>query len=46
MPSRATFYRLVDSLSAGRYTFGSAVTRSQTANRPAGVFTVTVAEAG
>ncbi|MET9080555.1 Mu transposase C-terminal domain-containing protein [Streptomyces sp. NPDC004237] len=43
MPSRATFYRLVDALSAGRHTFGSAVTRRQTANRPSGVFTATVA---
>ncbi|MFJ8391866.1 Mu transposase C-terminal domain-containing protein [Streptomyces sp. NPDC094144] len=43
MPSRATFYRLVDALSAGRHTFGSAVTRRQTANRPAGVFSATVA---
>ncbi|MFF3735392.1 hypothetical protein ACFYXM_35290 [Streptomyces sp. NPDC002476] len=43
MPSRATFYRLVDALSAGRHTFGSAVTRRQTANRPAGVFSTTVA---
>ncbi|MGW5848529.1 hypothetical protein ACWFQ8_11355 [Streptomyces sp. NPDC055254] len=43
MPCRATFYRLVDALSAGRHTFGSAVTRRQTANRPAGVFSATVA---
>ncbi|MFJ8307703.1 MULTISPECIES: Mu transposase C-terminal domain-containing protein [unclassified Streptomyces] len=43
MPSRATFYRLVVALSAGRHTFGSAVTRRQIANRPTGVFTATVA---
>ncbi|MFJ9049725.1 Mu transposase C-terminal domain-containing protein [Streptomyces bacillaris] len=43
MPSRATFYRMVDALSAGRHTFGSAVTRRQTANRPTGVFSATVA---
>jgi len=39
LPSRATFYRLIDTLAAGRHTFGSAVTRRQTANRPQGVFT-------
>jgi hypothetical protein len=43
MPSSATFYRLLDVLSAGRHTFGSAVTRRQTANRPDGVFTATIA---
>ena len=43
MPSDATFYRLLDVLSAGRHTFGSAVTRRQTANRPAGAFTATIA---
>ena len=39
LPGKTTFYRLIDTLSAGRHTFGSAVTRRQTANRPAGVFT-------
>jgi len=43
VPSRATFYRLLAVLSAGRHTFGSAVTRRQTAGRPGGVFTVTIA---
>jgi transposase InsO family protein len=39
VPSRSTFYRLIDALATGRHTFGSAVTRRQTANRPEGVFT-------
>ncbi|KLO27164.1 Mu transposase C-terminal domain-containing protein [Mycobacterium haemophilum] len=39
LPSRTAFYRLVDSLAKGRHTFGSAVTRRQTANRPQGMFT-------
>ena len=39
LPGRSTFYKLIDTLSAGRHTFGSAVTRRQTANRPAGMFT-------
>ncbi|BCI90631.1 transposase [Mycobacterium kansasii] len=39
LPSRTTFYRLVDTLDTGRHTFGSAVTRRQTANRPPGMFT-------
>jgi hypothetical protein len=43
VPSRATFYRLLEVLSAGRHTFGSAVTRRQTAGRPGGVFTATIA---
>ncbi|MFD9725541.1 Mu transposase C-terminal domain-containing protein [Streptomyces sp. NPDC059072] len=43
LPSKNTFYRLVDSLSNGRHTFGSAVTRRQTANRPQGPFTPTFA---
>ncbi len=43
MPSNATFYRLLDVLSAGRHTFGSAVTRRQTANRPDGAFTPAIA---
>jgi transposase InsO family protein len=36
MPSRATFYRLVASLEAGRATFGSARTRRSLAGRPDG----------
>ncbi|WP_449061539.1 Mu transposase C-terminal domain-containing protein [Planomonospora algeriensis] len=43
MPSRATFDRLAGALTAGRHTFGSAVTRRQAANRPAGAFTLTAA---
>jgi len=43
MPSDATLYRLLDVLSAGRHTFGSAVTRRQTVNRPDGAFTATIA---
>jgi hypothetical protein len=39
VPSDATLYRLLDALSAGRHTFGSAVTRRQAANRPDGAFT-------
>jgi putative transposase len=38
MPSRATFYRLVDRLSCGRHTLGSARTRRSLAKRPAGPF--------
>ncbi|MGI8614170.1 MAG: transposase [Nocardioidaceae bacterium] len=41
LPARTTFYRLIDVLATGRHTFGSAVTRRQTANRPAGMFTPT-----
>ncbi|MFF3642050.1 Mu transposase C-terminal domain-containing protein [Streptomyces sp. NPDC002564] len=44
LPSRSTFYRLVDVLSIGRHTFGSAVTRRQMANRPEGPFTPTFAD--
>ncbi|MEV7193348.1 Mu transposase C-terminal domain-containing protein [Streptomyces sp. NPDC093510] len=44
LPSKNTFYKLVDALSTGRHTFGSAVTRRQTANRPRGVFTPTFAD--
>jgi putative transposase len=43
VPGRTVFYELVDALSAGRHTFGSAVTRRQLANRPAGPFTPTLA---
>lgn len=39
IPSRSTFYRLIDTLATGRHSFGSAVTRRQTANRPPGMFT-------
>jgi hypothetical protein len=43
LPSRNTFYKLIEALSVGRHTFTSAVTRRQTANRPAGPFTPTFA---
>jgi transposase InsO family protein len=39
LPGKTTFYKLIDAVAAGRHTFGSAVTRRQTANRPQGVFT-------
>ena len=41
LPGRSTLYKLVDVLAAGRHTFGSAVTRRQTANRPQGMFSPT-----
>ncbi|MFF5485731.1 Mu transposase C-terminal domain-containing protein [Streptomyces virginiae] len=44
LPSKNTFYKLVDALSTGRHSFGSAVTRRQTANRPQGPFTPTFAD--
>jgi len=43
MPSRATFYRLVAAMDAGRHTFGEATTRRTQANRPARPFTRTQA---
>jgi hypothetical protein len=43
MPPKTTAYRLLDALSAGRYTFGSAVTRRQTANKPQTTYTPTFA---
>jgi len=43
MPSRATCYRLLEALSAGKYTFASAVTRRQTANKPLHPYTATAA---
>jgi hypothetical protein len=47
MPSDATFYRLLDVLSAGKHTFGPATTRRQAANRPDGAFTpITAARPG
>jgi transposase InsO family protein len=41
LPGRSTFYKVIDAVSSGRHTFGSAVTRRQTANRPQGLFTPT-----
>jgi putative transposase len=43
LPGRSAFYALIDRLSVGRHTFGSAVTRRQLANRPDGMFTPTFA---
>ncbi|MFD3659292.1 hypothetical protein ACFWVF_01610 [Streptomyces sp. NPDC058659] len=43
IPGRSTPYKLADRLSTGRHTFGSAVTRRQTANRPQKPFTPTFA---
>ncbi|WP_063047729.1 Mu transposase C-terminal domain-containing protein [Nocardia pseudovaccinii] len=43
LPGRSAFYVLIDRLSVGRHTFGSAVTRRQLANRPDGMFTPTFA---
>lgn len=43
LPGRTTFYKLIDILSTGRHTFGSAVTRRQLANRPERPFTPTFA---
>lgn len=38
IPSRATIYRLLDRLEAGRHTFGTARTRRTTANQPTHMF--------
>lgn len=47
MPARATFYRLVQRISAGKHTFGSARTRQSLAQRPDGPFgTVTALRPG
>jgi putative transposase len=47
MPSRATFYRLVNRLAQGRHTFGSAWTRRSLAKQPDGPFgALTVARPG
>ncbi|MEV0898293.1 Mu transposase C-terminal domain-containing protein [Actinoplanes sp. NPDC049802] len=43
LPSQTTCYRLLDALSVGRYSFGSAVTRRQTANKPGRAYTATIA---
>jgi putative transposase len=39
LPGKTTFYKLIDAVATGRHTFGSAVTRRQTANRPQTMFT-------
>ena len=36
---KTTLYKVIDAVASGRHTFGSAVTRRQTANRPQGMFT-------
>ena len=41
LPGRSTLYKVIDAVATGRHTFGSAVTRRQTANRPHGMFTPT-----
>jgi putative transposase len=41
LPGRSTFYKVIDAVATGRHTFGSAVTRRRTANRPQGMFTPT-----
>ncbi|GIF75672.1 helix-turn-helix domain-containing protein [Asanoa siamensis] len=43
LPSPATCYRLLEALAAGKHSFGSAVTRRQTANKPAGAYAATTA---
>jgi putative transposase len=43
MPSRATFYRLVEAIEAGRGTFGSGKTRTSLAQRPDGAHTLVTA---
>lgn len=47
MPSRATFYRLVERAAKGKHTFGSAPTRRSIAKRPDGPFgSVTAVQPG
>jgi len=43
LPSRTTLYRLVETLSKGKHTFGSATTRRTTALKPDRVYTATTA---
>jgi hypothetical protein len=43
VPGKTAFYALIDRLAVGKHTFGSAATRRQLANRPAGAFTATAA---
>lgn len=43
LPRKTSFYKVIDAVATGRHTFGSAVTRRQTANRPEGMFTPTFA---
>jgi len=39
LPVKTTFYKVIEAVATGRHTFGSAVTRRQTANRPQAMFT-------
>ncbi|MEW1660130.1 Mu transposase C-terminal domain-containing protein [Streptomyces sp. NPDC093707] len=43
LPSRATYFRLIKSLSEGRHSFGAATTRRSLAGRPEAPFTPTLA---
>ncbi|MEU3225434.1 Mu transposase C-terminal domain-containing protein [Streptomyces sp. NPDC006976] len=43
MPSKTTFYRLVEAVSAGTHAFGSAASRRSRARRPEGMFTPSAA---
>lgn len=43
MPSRSTFYRLVNALASGHHTFGQATTRRSQARRPEAPFVATMA---
>jgi transposase InsO family protein len=43
IPSRASYYRLVNALAAGQHTFGQATTRRSQARRPEAPFTPTMA---
>ncbi|MDQ0787785.1 SDR family NAD(P)-dependent oxidoreductase [Streptomyces sp. B3I8] len=43
MPSKTTFYRLVEAVSVGTHAFGSAVSRRSQARRPEGMFTPSAA---
>ncbi|MGH3722061.1 MAG: Mu transposase C-terminal domain-containing protein [Pseudonocardiaceae bacterium] len=43
LPSSRTWYRLLEVLAAGKYTFASAVTRRQTVNKPPRPYTATTA---
>ncbi|RVU17074.1 integrase [Streptomyces antnestii] len=43
MPSKTTFYRLVEAVSAGTHAFGSAASRRSQARRPEGMFTPSAA---
>jgi len=44
LPSRATFYRVMQAMDRGEHTFGSAPRRRSNASRPAAPFTMTLAQ--